>query len=210
MMRMQIRSVVVMSMVLAACGVDPAPAPPSASVAQEIGDPCLDACRMEQMACIRDCAHSPDGGDCGCPESNYECRLSCPNGDNDLDGVPNGVDNCPANANANQADCDGDHIGDVCDTQNANYQAVTSDHVCWTDKDQHVPHFNYEDHVQHQEHDVSNCHAPDRWVGHVASSASCFNISDQNCCLLLSSSIASFGDSPALWCGANRGRNLCH
>ncbi|MDL1873073.1 hypothetical protein FBR05_12880, partial [Deltaproteobacteria bacterium PRO3] len=35
--------------------------------------------------------------------------------DVDGDGVPNGSDNCPGNANAGQQDMDGDSIGDVCD-----------------------------------------------------------------------------------------------
>jgi len=37
-----------------------------------------------------------------------------PNGDVDGDGVLNGVDNCPNTANADQADVDGNGIGDVC------------------------------------------------------------------------------------------------
>lgn len=36
--------------------------------------------------------------------------------DTDLDGVPDAVDNCPVDANADQLDTDGDGIGDVCDT----------------------------------------------------------------------------------------------
>jgi hypothetical protein len=35
--------------------------------------------------------------------------------DGDSDGVPNSLDNCPAAANANQADADGDGAGDECD-----------------------------------------------------------------------------------------------
>lgn len=38
--------------------------------------------------------------------------------DTDGDGVPDAQDNCPLVANANQADLDGDGIGDVCDPQN--------------------------------------------------------------------------------------------
>jgi hypothetical protein len=37
-----------------------------------------------------------------------------PNGDIDGDGVLNGVDNCPNTANADQADADGNGIGDAC------------------------------------------------------------------------------------------------
>ena len=35
--------------------------------------------------------------------------------DVDFDGVPNGLDNCPNDANADQADTDGDGIGDACE-----------------------------------------------------------------------------------------------
>jgi hypothetical protein len=35
--------------------------------------------------------------------------------DVDDDGVPNGVDNCPDHANSDQADEDGDGVGDACD-----------------------------------------------------------------------------------------------
>ncbi|EKF75029.1 hypothetical protein A11A3_06231 [Alcanivorax hongdengensis A-11-3] len=37
------------------------------------------------------------------------------NADQDHDGIPDVTDNCPAIANADQADADGDGIGDVCD-----------------------------------------------------------------------------------------------
>ncbi len=51
-----------------------------------------------------------------CPE---DCG-PCPPGNNDQDGdgVPDSQDNCPSVANSNQADCDGDGVGDVCDSFN--------------------------------------------------------------------------------------------
>jgi|GEM_PF-574589 hypothetical protein len=39
-----------------------------------------------------------------------------PNVDSDEDGILDSLDNCPSTANADQADADGDDIGDVCDT----------------------------------------------------------------------------------------------
>jgi probable HAF family extracellular repeat protein len=38
--------------------------------------------------------------------------------DTDGDGVPDNVDNCPTTPNPNQADIDGDGIGDACDPSN--------------------------------------------------------------------------------------------
>jgi hypothetical protein len=43
---------------------------------------------------------------------------ACPE-DDDGDGVCNANDNCPAVANADQADLDGDTVGDVCDDDDA-------------------------------------------------------------------------------------------
>lgn len=52
-----------------------------------------------------------DGTNIGAPIS-FTCVI-----DSDNDGIPDSQDNCPNNANANQADLDNDGIGDVCDNQ---------------------------------------------------------------------------------------------
>src|SRR5262245_16394589 len=44
--------------------------------------------------------------------------MACPE-DTDGDGVCDAIDNCPLIANADQADLDGDTIGDVCDDNDA-------------------------------------------------------------------------------------------
>jgi hypothetical protein len=41
--------------------------------------------------------------------------LADPNADSDSDTIPDATDNCPNNANTDQADLDNDNIGDVCD-----------------------------------------------------------------------------------------------
>ncbi len=43
------------------------------------------------------------------------CTPAVPSGDSDGDGVTDDVDNCPTVANADQADADGDGIGDACE-----------------------------------------------------------------------------------------------
>lgn len=55
---------------------------------------------------------------CTSNETNYVFVDNTPpvNPDRDDDGILNDADNCPDNANADQADFDKDGIGDVCDT----------------------------------------------------------------------------------------------
>ena len=62
------------------------------------------------------------GGDPNACIENLDCNNGyCMNGmcvydDQDMDGIPDDQDNCPANANADQADFDEDNIGDACDS----------------------------------------------------------------------------------------------
>jgi len=56
----------------------------------------LEVLNDESTACNQ-CPDGPDGGDV------------------DEDGRPDGCDNCPFDANASQADADGDTVGDACD-----------------------------------------------------------------------------------------------
>jgi len=63
-----------------------------------------------------------------------------PNSDQDL--LPDYQDNCPYVYNPNQADSDGDGIGDACDTNNPNQQPVDSDQDGIADTTDNCP-FNY-------------------------------------------------------------------
>jgi hypothetical protein len=166
-------------------------------------DPCFTSCRQDYMACIHDLLD-------GCDQDFNYCLQSCPNYDSDGDGVLNGSDNCLTTPNANQADCDGDGIGNVCDSLNAVYQDATSEKTCWTDKDNHVVYFTFEHHVEKRQHDVSSCGAPDRWVGRVRMDNDCVNISDYDCCYGLRYSITAVGDDYNYWCGPARDHDYCH
>lgn len=46
----------------------------------------------------------------------FTVDVAAPVTDTDGDGVPDASDNCPAVANADQANADGDSLGDACDT----------------------------------------------------------------------------------------------
>tara|TARA_B100000767_G_scaffold274064_1_gene305982 strand:- start:2480 stop:5611 length:3132 start_codon:yes stop_codon:yes gene_type:complete len=50
--------------------------------------------------------------------------------DQDNDGIATSADNCPMNANAAQADLDGDYLGDVCDDDMDNDGISNSDDIC--------------------------------------------------------------------------------
>ncbi len=52
-------------------------------------------------------------------------------GDTDSDGVPDGDDNCPSDANTDQLDTDGNLVGNVCD--------IDDDGDGWADVDDNCP-----------------------------------------------------------------------
>jgi hypothetical protein len=82
------------------------------------GDGKGDVCDTVEGLC-NDGADNDADGDVDCDDADCANALECddPTGDGDGDGFPNATDDCPFVANADQADTDGDGVGDVCDTQ---------------------------------------------------------------------------------------------
>jgi len=57
----------------------------------------------------------------------------------DGDNIDWWVDNCPDVYNPDQADCDGDDIGDACDSKNEKWVYVSTDpNLCYIDVDDHL------------------------------------------------------------------------
>lgn len=109
-------------------GIDPCPT--DATNACPAGDIDEDGIPNGEDLCPADasnnCLNNPDGdldGDGAnnatdpCPSNNPD---SCAAGDLDNDGVVNANDNCPNAANSNQANNDGDSLGDLCDGDDDN------------------------------------------------------------------------------------------
>jgi len=96
-------------------------------------------------------------------ESHGNCPADCPPSDVDRDGVPDQSDNCPAISNANQADCDNDGVGTVCDPENGVYVLFSNAGPCRIISRLHA---GYIDQTLFREgifRDVSSCNSPDKW-----------------------------------------------
>lgn len=85
--------------------------------------------------------------------------------DPDCDNINSSQDNCDYIANANQADCDSDGAGDVCDSENGTFSLVSgSERMCWIDSWTHWFWGTYLDgYIEGRYTDVSSCGSPDRW-----------------------------------------------
>lgn len=117
------------------------------------------------------------------------------NRDGDADGVDWVVDNCRSNYNPNQANCDGDSQGDVCDSLNGNFVATGNKIACASDLDYHSTHKTGEVKYQQRYVDTSSCNAADRW-NHFTYDAYCpLWWGNQDCC-----AEACAEDEPGLEC----------
>ena len=94
---------------------DPQPGP-GVTQCEDVVCGCQDCCPdceygVEPNLCLRTTAEQWND----CCEGEYPNADSCRAPDRDEDGVSDVVDNCPDVPNADQADADGDDVGDVCD-----------------------------------------------------------------------------------------------
>ena len=106
------------------------------------------------------------------------------NQDPDADGVLWASDNCPRTYNPNQANCDGDAMGDVCDAENGIYARVSGVR-CFIDKDVHIPpnvYYDLEDWWDGTYVDQSACNSPQQIRTYKNNEAHCFNVSPYDCC----------------------------
>lgn len=163
------------------------------AAAQFVEDDCSVACNA-QSDCSTSCHTGGSWTTCG--------GYSTCNSDPDGDGWHTN-DNCPYQYNPNQANCDGDSQGDVCDAEDSNYQQTGPTQSCYiVDR----LHFLYRDQRLFQEGyfvDQSSCGKPPQWRKVAELTGTCYlalATSATTCCLALWNSSAC----------ALIGNNQCH
>lgn len=151
----------------------------SVSTTATVSADCRQDCYNQYVACQQECSQ------CNCSPDYDSCIYFCDGGDYDSDGFLDGEDNCPGTANPNQADCDNDGAGDVCDWQNGSFVPVGK----WIGCASTITHSYYgymsiEIRYQKQHVDVSACHSPDRW-NHSRETGVCYgscgNLKENTC-----------------------------
>ncbi|MFH2006831.1 MAG: thrombospondin type 3 repeat-containing protein [bacterium] len=73
-------------------------------------------CLLVAAGCSNGSSHQDNQNDNAADGGSNANNNNATTGDADNDGVPDDVDNCPERQNNDQADLDGDGIGDVCDS----------------------------------------------------------------------------------------------
>lgn len=167
---------------------------------------------------------NPDFEDCG-PSGFSRCGFVCPsagcdescvllNGtattcaqfygfpanDFDGDGIGNASDNCLCTPNTNQANCDGDASGDVCDANNAKWVFVQDIGRCDWDEDIHLTKFTIEQYAAIKYKNV--CTGTFCFDRYISSSKSC-NFSGSGCGS--SAGACCTCNYPLPWCSASTG-----
>jgi len=74
------------------------------------------------------------------------------------------ADNCPYTYNPDQADCDGDLIGDACDSVNGSYVAVGDWELCHIVGRSHLGFSDVAGQYEKRWTDQSSCGSPDKWT----------------------------------------------
>lgn len=132
--------------------------------------------------CVGQCARACTDPDLGGATTTCENWLRENGVQGDSDGVDNWSDNCVCKNNTNQADCDGDGKGDVCDTLNGVFQPADRWRSCASDKDLHAGFFEIEVTEHRKYTDVSSCHAAPRWNQRESSSYCLPGTNEEYCC----------------------------
>lgn len=142
---------------------------------------CATNCLDEYNACRQEC-----GGVCEqfCLDNYNWCLDYCQYTDTDGDGVVDTEDNCSDVYNPNQADCDGDAVGDACDGFKGTFFPTGNRMACASDKKNYPGYTRYRVTYQQRYVDTSACQAPDRW-NHSTVTQKCYGFCaslDDNAC----------------------------
>lgn len=142
--------------------------------------------------CVGFCSRYCSDPELGGATSSCEAWLIGEGIPGDTDGIANLSDNCVCTNNTNQANCDGDSKGDVCDSMNGNFVVADRWTACASDTDQHVGFFDgvVEEHRQYE--DTSACNAADRWDRRTVTTHCLCTISETDCCELSCSTFLDY------------------